>query len=170
MNTLIIVLRLLHIVGGVIWVGGAVAMAFFVAPSVGATAEAGQKFMGHLMTKTRFSTFMTIAALAAVLPGFALYWIDSAGFTLRAWMESGTGTTFAVGAVFALIGLYYGMKVPGIGRAMGQLAAEIKGAPTPEQMTHLSALRQKQMRVSIINVTTLLIATLCMSIARYLHF
>lgn len=170
MTTLVIVLRLIHIIGGVFWVGTALAMAFFVAPTVGATAEAGQKFMSHLLTQTRFTLTLIISGVSTVLAGFALYWINSAGLTLRGWMESGTGMAFGIGGVFALFGLHFGLKVPRIGAALRKLAAQIQGAPTPEQMSQIQALRNRQARVSTINLVCLIIATILMSIARYLHF
>ena len=39
---LIWLLRIIHILGGIFWVGGTLMMAFFIAPTVGATAEAGK--------------------------------------------------------------------------------------------------------------------------------
>ena len=42
MTYFIWLLRIIHIVGGVIWVGGTLTMAFFIAPAVGATADAGK--------------------------------------------------------------------------------------------------------------------------------
>ena len=41
MSYLIIFLRLVHILAGVFWVGTAFVMTFYIAPTVGATAEAG---------------------------------------------------------------------------------------------------------------------------------
>ena len=81
MNFLMIVLRLLHIISGVVWVGAGLIMFFFIGPTLGATAEAGQKFAQHLMTKTRFTAVITTSAILTVLAGFGMYWIDSDGFT-----------------------------------------------------------------------------------------
>ena len=79
-------LRIVHIVAGVIWVGGALIMAFFISPTIGATGEAGQKFVGHLMNHLKFSTRMMIASGLTILAGFILDWIDSDGFT-SPWMR-----------------------------------------------------------------------------------
>ena len=38
---LIWLLRIIHIVGGVLWVGGTLIMTFFIGPAVSATADAG---------------------------------------------------------------------------------------------------------------------------------
>ena len=111
-------LRIVHIVAGVFWVGGTLIMTFFLGPTVGATGEAGQKVVGHLMNNLKFSQRMSAASGLTILAGFILYWIDSDGFT-SAWMSSGAGTGFGIGAVFALIGMAFGIM---IGRTMKALA------------------------------------------------
>ena len=169
MNIVLIVLRLIHVLAGVFWVGGALAMNFFITPTIMATAEAGQKFMGHLMTQTKFSMMMTIAGLSAVLAGFALYWIDSNGFTSE-WMMAGPGIGFGIGAVFALVGFGAGIMIPRGGAAMAKLAAQFKGAPTPEQRAQMAALQKRQKMISAINAHSLLFAAMMMGISRYLRF
>ena len=169
MNFLMVVLRLLHIIGGVFWVGAGLVMFFFIGPTLGATAEAGQKFAQHLMTQTRFTALMTTSAILTVLAGAILYWIDSGGFT-SAWMHSGAGLGFGIGAFFGLIGLVFGMMVGNTNGALAKLGSQIQGKPTPEQMTQIGALRKRLSVVSPINAYALIIATLLMAIARYLRF
>ena len=190
MNFLMVTLRLLHIIGGVFWVGAGLAMFFFIGPTLGATAEAGQKFAQHLMTQTRFTAIMTASAILTVLAGFILYWIDSDGFS-SAWMLSGAGLGFGAGAFFGLIGLVFGLMVGntnGAGAffgliglvfglmvgntngALAKLGSQIQGKPTPEQMAQIGSLRKRLAVVSPINAYALIIATLLMAIARYLRF
>ena len=169
MDIVLIVLRLLHVLGGIFWVGGALAMTFFITPTIMATAEAGQKFMGHLLTQTKFSHMMTIAALSAIIAGAILYWIDSDGFTSD-WMMAGPGIGFGIGAVFALIGFGAGLMIPRNGAAMAKLAAQFKGAPTPGQQAQMAALQKRQRMISAINAHSLLVTAVLMGIARYLRF
>jgi uncharacterized membrane protein len=169
MNFVLLVLRLLHILGGIFWVGGALVMAFFITPTIMSTAEAGQKFMGHLLTQTKFSRMMTIAALSTILAGFILYWIDSAGFTSD-WMMAGPGVGFGIGAFFALIGFGAGLMIPRGGAAMAKLAAQFKGAPTPDQQAQMAALVKRQKMISAISAHSLLAAAILMAVARYLRF
>ena len=169
MNYLVIVLRLLHIISGVLWVGASLVMFFFVGPTLGATAEAGQKFAQHLMTKTRFTAVITSSAILTVLAGFSLYWIDSDGLS-SAWMHSGAGWGFGIGAFFALIGFIFGMMVGNTNGALAKLGMQIQGKPTPEQMTQIGALRKRLSMVSPLNAYSLLIAIFFMAISRYLHF
>jgi hypothetical protein len=169
MTYLIWVLRITHILGGVFWVGGALIMNFYIGPSVGATAEAGRAFVGHLMAKTNFSKLMMFAAFSAVLAGAALYWIDSSGLT-SPWMKSGAGTGFTIGAVFALVGLVCGLMVSKNSTAQAQLGAQIKGAPTPEQVQKLQAIQKQLAIVGPLNAYCLIIAVIFMATARYFTF
>lgn len=169
MNYLVIALRIIHIVAGIFWVGGTLIMAFFIAPTAGATADAGQKFVGHLMNNLKFSNRMAAAAGLTILAGLILYWIDSDGFS-SAWMTSGAGRGFGIGAGFALIGMVTGILVGRTAGAMAQLGAQIQGKPSPEQMTQLETLRKRQATYSNITAVLLILSVIFMAIARYLIF
>ena len=167
MNYLVIALRIIHIVAGIFWVGGVLMMTFFIGPTIGATAEAGQKFVGHLMNNLKFSNRMAAAGGLTILAGFILYWIDSDGFT-SAWMTSGAGRGFGIGAAFALIGFVFGILIGRTTKAMAQLGAQIQGRPSAEQMTQLNALRKQQTTYSNLSAVALILSVIFMAIARYL--
>jgi uncharacterized membrane protein len=162
-------LRIVHIVAGVFWVGGTLIMAFFISPTIGATGEAGQKFVGHLINNLKFSTRMSVASGLTILAGFILYWIDSDGFT-SPWMRSGAGTGFGIGAGFALLGLVFGILVGRVTKAMAKLGTQIQGKPSPEQMTQLGTFRKQQVTYSNLAAATLILSVIFMAIARYLVF
>ena len=169
MNYLVIALRIIHIVAGVFWVGGVLIMTFFISPTIGATAEAGQKFVGHLMNNLKFSNRMSAAAGITILAGFILYWIDSDGFT-SAWMNSGAGRGFGIGASFALAGLILGILLGRATKAMAQLGAQIQGKPSAGQMAEIQSLRKRQATYANLTAAALLLAVTFMAIARYLVF
>ena len=162
-------LRIVHILAGIFWVGGTLIMTFFVAPTMGATGEAGQKFVAHLVNHLKFSSRMAAAAGLTILAGFILYWIDSDGFT-SPWMSSGAGTGFGIGAGFALIGFVFGLLIARTTKAMAQLGAQIQGKPSSDQMTKLTALQKQQATYSNITAALLILATIFMAIARYFVF
>ncbi len=166
---LIWLFRIIHIVAGVFWVGGALMMTFFIAPAVGATGEAGQKFVGHLMGNLKFSARMSAAAGLTILAGVILYWNDSAGFT-SAWMNSGTGRSFGVGAGFAIIGFIFGILLGGTTKAMALLGAKMQGKPSSEQMAQMQALQKRQVAYSYLTSAALLLALIEMATARYSVF
>lgn len=162
-------LRIVHIIAGVFWVGGTLMMTFFIAPTIGATAEAGQKFIGHLMGNLRFSQRMSAAAGLTILAGFLLYWNDSSGFT-SSWMRSGAGIGFGIGAGFALVGFVFGVLIGRTTKAMAQLGAQFQGKPTDGQMAQMRTLLKKQSFYSMTASVTLVLALVFMSIARYFVF
>ena len=163
---LIWLLRIIHIVGGVIWVGGALIMAFFVGPAIGATGEAGQKFAGHLMNNLKFSNRISVAAGSAVLAGIILFSLDARAGT--SWLQSSFANGLSIGAGFAIVGLVFGILVGRNFKSMAQLGAQFQGKPTPEQMSRMQELQKQQVRYSMINVVALVLATVFMAIARYL--
>jgi len=169
MNYLILVLRVIHILGGIFWVGAALLMNFFVGPTLRATGDAGRQFAGHFMARTRFVMTMNISVIATVLAGFWLYGIDSNWFQ-SSWMSSGAGTGFTIGALFALAGLVTGFLNGGNNRRLAKLGAQIQGKPTAEQAAQLGAIMKQQGWVVPVNTVTLLIAALLMATARYFVF
>ncbi|MDH4188046.1 MAG: hypothetical protein OEV08_13725, partial [Nitrospira sp.] len=144
MSIWLLVLRLVHVVAGVIWGGGALVMEFFIGRSIAGTGEAGQKFTQYLMGKMQFHKFMTAMAVSTVVAGGLLYWHDSDGFA-SAWKFSGAGLGFGVGAVFGLIAFITGAIFGSSNAKLGQVSAQIQGKPTDEQLTQINAL-QKQIK------------------------
>jgi uncharacterized membrane protein len=163
---LIWLLRIIHIVAGVFWVGGTLAMTFFIGPTIGATGDAGQKFVGHLMNKLKFSNRMSAAAGLTVLAGLILYGLDArAG---AAWQRSGFAIGLNIGAGFAIIGFIFGILIGRTTNAMAQLGAQFQGKPTNEQMAQMQAIQKQQALYSNISAAALILAVTFMAVARYL--
>jgi hypothetical protein len=156
-------LRIIHIVAGVFWVGGTLIMTFFVGPTVGAIGEPGQKFIGHLMNNLKFSNRMAAASGLTILAGFILYFRGG-----TALFESRFGIGLGVGAIFALIGFVFGMMIGRNIKAMAQLGAQIQGKPSPAQLSQMQALQKRQATVSMISTWAVILATVFMAVARYL--
>ena len=163
---LIWLLRIIHIVAGVFWVGGTLIMTFFIGPTIGATGEAGQKFVGHLMNDLKFSNRMSAAAGSTILAGLSLFGLDArAGAN---WLRSGFATGLSIGAAFAVVGFISGLMIGRTTKEMAQLGAQMQGKPTPDQLTQMQAIRKRQATFSTISATTLVLAVIFMAIARYL--
>jgi len=169
MDYLMIVLRLIHIVAGVFWVGAGLMLFYYVTPAILQGGEAGQKIMGILMGQTRLTSILSAAAGSTVLAGFILYWIDSDGFT-SAWLGTGPGIGFGLGAVFGLLAFIFGMLVGRTNQAMAALGRSIQGQPTSEQASQLAALRSRSATLGPLNAWSLILAAALMAIARYLSF
>lgn len=169
MNIYLLVLRLVHIIAGIIWGGGALIMEFFVGRTVNDTGEIGQKFVQHLMGKLRFHNFMTTMAILTVLGGALLYWHDSNGFT-SAWMKSTTGIGFGIGAAFGLIAFIFGAIFGATTAQLGQVGAQVQGKPTDAQLAQIQALQKRIKTVSPIHIYGMILALIFMATARYFVF
>ena len=91
-----LILRLIHILAGVFWVGAIFLIAGFLLPTARATGREGGRFMQHLMLQRRLPIFLAIAMLLTVLSGFALYGrLVSA--THGAWAGTPPGIAYGVG-------------------------------------------------------------------------
>ena len=143
-------------------------MTFFIAPTIGATAEAGQKFVVHLMNNLKFSDRMSAAAGLTILAGLILFgWDARAG---AAWLRSGMGIGLSIGAAFALIGFAFGIMIGRTTNAMAQLGAQMQGKPSSDQLAQMQSIRKQQATYSNISATALILAVIFMAIARYLVF
>ena len=163
---LIWLLRIIHIVAGVFWVGGTLFMTFFVIPAMGATGEAGQKFVGHLMNNLKLNNRLSAAAGLTVLAGFILYGLDArAGAT---WLRSSFAIGLGIGAAFAIIGMIFGVMIGRTTKAMADLGAQMQGKPSPTQLTQMQSIQKQQATYSRISAISLILATVFMAVARYL--
>jgi uncharacterized membrane protein len=163
---LIWLLRIIHIVAGVFWVGGSIVMTFFVGPTIGAIGEPGQKFMSHLVNNLKFSNRMAAASGLTILAGLILYGLDARAGS--AWLRSSFAIGLGIGAVFALIGFVSGMLIGRTIKAMAQLGAQMQGKPSPNQLTQMQVLQKRQATVSMISTWSIILATVFMAVARYL--
>jgi len=169
MDILVVVLRIVHVMGAIFWGGAALMMEFFISPSIAATAEGGQEFARHLINKAHIHIFMMVNAMATILAGLILYWRDSDGFT-SAWMKSGTGIGFTIGAVFGIIAFISGAIFGRSNAQLGQIGAQIQGKLSSEQLAQLQAIQTRLKNISPIHKTSVLLAMLFMAAARYLVF
>lgn len=167
---LILLLRIVHIVAGVCWVGGAIVHTIFVEPSAKATAPESRKFMQYLMTRRQYGAFMGISSLLTVLAGGLLYWRSSGGFQWQ-WIQSGPGLMFTVGAmvgvaVYLLGTLLIAPRANRLG-ALGQQIGAAGGPPTPAQLAELHKLDRQMSLIGRVDFVLLAIAMFTMSTARY---
>ncbi|HLF74431.1 MAG TPA: hypothetical protein VI524_08805 [Anaerolineales bacterium] len=125
MNILLIILRIVHIVAGILWAGGAAAYYLFLEPTAKATAPESQKFMDYLMARKRFSIFLNAMSLLTILAGGALYYrIASVNWE---WIATGTGIGFTIGALAGISAVAaWNLLVPPPVEKLGKLAGVIQ--------------------------------------------
>lgn len=171
MSAEVIVLRLIHIVGGMFWVGGTMFMTFFLAPVLGGMGPGAGPVIGGL-TKRRLPTWLAAAAGLTVLSGLRLIMIMSSGFKSE-YFQSAVGQTFSIAAGIALLAFIIGMAVtrPAMTRA-GALGQQLHG--TTDEATRvrlaaeLDAARRRGTTGGMIVMTLLLLAVAGMAVARYM--
>ena len=168
MNNWIIVLRLIHVIGGVFWVGTSLLFDFFIIPSIRANDQSGQKFLGHVIN-THIGEAHGISAILTALAGAGLYWIDSQGFA-SAWTRSAAGLGFGIGAIFGFFGVITGVLGALPLRTLAETAARIQESPTPEQMEKIQVAQKRLFVISRIDSAVLILALIFMATARYWRF
>ena len=169
MNWLTIVLRLVHVVGGVLWVGFAVFAAFFLFPSIAETGPDGGKVMAALQRRGLLTAF-PVLALLTVLSGLWLY--GRAARTAAGFGASHMGMTLGFGGLCALIALFLGLLVitPSMKRALATAQQAAKAATDDERRALLAVSAQRRARAALGTrlATSLLILSACaMAIGRY---
>ena len=170
MSWLTLLLRVLHIGGGVFWAGGTFFFAALIEPTASAAGPEGGRFVQRLMGG-RFVRTMATAGALAVVAGIWLFSIDSGGFQ-PAFMKSRVGVMLSIGGLCGLLAAFVGFGVQGrnAGR-MKALTTAIQGqagGPTPAQVTQLEAIRGKLRSGGRLAALLLAITVVCMAMARYL--
>jgi uncharacterized membrane protein len=171
MVTLLTVLRVVHIVGGVFWAGSSFVMAGFIEPTVHAAGDDGRRFMQQFSARSRFSPAVAAAAGATVLSGLWLMWIFYTQLG-EVFFQTSRGLSLTLGMLFSLVAFVLGMVM--INRPLRQLAkmgaaAAGSGAPpTPEQGAQMGKLAGTARLGGRLVAVLLLFAVAFMAAGRYL--
>jgi uncharacterized membrane protein len=170
MHAEFLVLRLVHIISGVFWIGGGLYTFFFLGPALASTPTVMGQVMAALQKRGVF-TAQQIAAGLVLLSGIRLLMIDSAGFS-GSYFATGTGRTFAIAGVFAVIAAVFnfGVARPTMERAVRVGAALTAAADAGEKARltqELDRLRKRGAFAGMLAVTFGILAASGMAVARY---
>jgi uncharacterized membrane protein len=168
MDIYMIILRLIHILSGIFWVGTAFFFVLFFEPTIKAAGTAGGTVMGQL-TLTRFPMVMASSSILTVAAGFLMYLIDSGGFQIN-WISTPSGVAITIGSVAGILAFLLGLTVqmPTSARMAG-LQKEIQaagGPPTRSQMEEIHVLLDRISDASRWGAVLMVITVLGMAIAR----
>ena len=170
MRAELLVLRFVHIISGIVWVGSGVFTAFFLVPALAANRPLMPQVMEALQRRRVFVIIPTVGLLT-ILSGVWLLWIDSAGFA-DSYMQTGMGRTFSLGGTAAIIALLLQFFVSRpAGLKLGAIAGQLATSPPDAERERLSAeaerLRRRNAMGTLGAVIFGLLAASAMAIARY---
>jgi uncharacterized membrane protein len=165
-----ILVRLVHVLTSVVWVGAAILIARHLMPAVRAAGPGGVAVMKQLTVVQRLPFKLALAAILAIASGGYLLWIDSTGFS-PSWLKTGPGITYCFGSIAAFLAaaIGFGINVPTANR-MGALAAVVNARPsgvTAEEGKTLEQLASRVAQGTRAVAWLLIVATVAMAIARY---
>jgi uncharacterized membrane protein len=174
MNSLMALLRLVHILAGIFWVGATIFLAAFLLPAARTVGPSAGQLISQIMVGRRLQLWINISMTLAILAGFALYGIDSrvsgGGFG-----RSAMGMTLGVGALLAIAAAgVAGARGQPAARKLGVIAQRMQeasrgGAPPPgELVAEAEPLQRKLASALTLTSWLLVLSATTMAIARYL--
>ena len=165
----LIVLRLIHVVGGIFWVGAGLFNFIYLMPALAAAGPAAGPIMGVMERRKLFVVLPTVAVLT-ILSGLRLLWLTS-GFT-PAYFESGPGMTFSAAGGAAILAFLIGItlampaqkRMATLGPAIASATDDAARSAAQAEMARLQA---RTATVGKVVTLLLVIAAIGMAIARY---
>ena len=170
MTAELIVLRLVHVLGGVFWAGSAIFSWLFLTPALAGVGPAAGQVMGALQRRGLF-TALPVVALLTIGSGLRLMWIGSGGFA-AAYFASGPGLTLALAGAAAIVAFLLSLLVtrPASVRAAalgGAIAAATDDAERARLVARLDAARRTATVAGVAGGVLLTLAVVGMGVARY---
>jgi uncharacterized membrane protein len=171
MDVYMVVLRIVHIVAGIFWVGSALVIFLFLQPAAGEVGAASAPLMMNLSQKRRLPDIVLGAAGLTVLAGLLMYWRVSNGFDAD-WIGSPFGVGITIGSLCAIAAVVLGAAIVrpsmhAIAEIGGQAAA-IGAPPSSEQAARMQALQARVRATGGVILPLLVLAVIAMASARYL--
>ena len=162
-SIVLFLLRAIHVVGGVLWVGGVVVVAFFLLPATQSLGPAAQPVMQFIMGRRKLPVYFMVLGILTTLAGLVLMW-RNISLTDGLWARSPMGMGISAGAAAAILALIVGM-------AISAPTAKKLGPPTPGAAPltdeQRGALMKRLALGGRITLVLLSISALFMATARY---
>lgn len=171
MKAELLTLRLVHILGGIFWVGSLMYSSFFLVPVVRSSpGVAGQVMAG--LQRRRLFLVLPIVALLTIASGTRLLMITSTGFS-DAYLSTVPGRTYSAGAVAAIVAFLLSMFVSRpafvhVGRLSASLATTTDEGGRQRITAEIQRLDRRSTVANGIVLVLLLFTVVSMATARYL--
>ena len=168
---LLVLLRLIHVVGGALWVGMAIYTTVFLMPSIQDAGPDGGKVAAALQRRG-ILTLLPVLALLTILSGVWLYWRLSGGLD-GGFIRSGVGLGFGIGGLASIAAYVLGIAImrPSMMRAaklVGEMGPHMADGERKALMEEAGRYRARGARAGQIVAVLLMVAIAGMAVARYL--
>ncbi len=168
--TELVILRLIHVLGGIFWVGSAVFTTLFLAPALASAGPTAGQVM-QALRRRHLMTALPLAALLTIASGGRLMWITSGGFA-PAYFSTAHGSAYALAGAATIVAFLCAMFVarPTAIRC-ASLGQQIAATPEPDRAAlrvQLAALTRRNVVASAVTIALLLFGSAGMAVARYL--
>ena len=164
----IIALRLIHVLGGIFWVGSVLFTTFFLLPVLAQAGQAAGPVMAGLRQR-RLLTVLPLVALLTIGSGLRLLWLTSAGLT-AAYFTTPGGQAYALSGLAAIVALLVGFFVtrPATAR-LAALTPRPADGPADSQgaVVEIASLRRRVGLSSAVVTFLVTAAAAGMAVARY---
>jgi hypothetical protein len=169
MDIVLVLLRLLHIVSGVAWVGLGVVTVFYIVPASVTAGESGLRFMKTLLTRTPYPRAFGMVAGLTMLAGILLYLVGNSAshFSQTGNMVLGIGALAGIAAGIHG-GSATGRATSALGEALVKHVPDGAQAIPAEALATLNELSAKLQSHSRVSMALMIIALIGMGSARYL--
>ena len=172
MTAEILVLRLVHILGGIFWLGSGLFTALFLVPALARVGPAGAGPVMGALQQRRLFTVLPIVAIATILSGVRLLHIASSGFA-PAYFGTGTGRTLLWSGIAAILAFLLSLIVarPAMVRAtaLATSMATLSDAERGTRAAEVERLRRRGANATALAMLLLVAAASGMAVARYLN-
>jgi uncharacterized membrane protein len=158
-QTMMLALRIVHIVFGLFWAGTAIALAAFVIPAARANGATGGCVLREIMQQRRLSASLAVAAALTILSGATMYWRIATDMH-DAWVRSRPGLVLGFGGLTALIAFVLGAVVA------APTARKLEALAHDAPRSILDPLQSRLARAARAIAVLLVITATCLAIAR----
>ena len=167
MDVLVIGLRVVHIVGGVLWVGGAALFFLYIEPTINKLGPDAENFVDEMINRRKLPLYFVSISTLTVIAGVVLYWRNFGGIN-----SSPFGLALGLGGLSAIAAWVGGkLLIPRALASLSSIAAEMKaggGPPSSEVLGRMHATQERLRLVGAVDLILLAVAVVAMAIARYL--
>lgn len=168
MDVLLVVLRLLHIIAAVVWLGLGLATTFYLAPTAIKAGASGMRYLKALFANTNYGSIFAAAAGTTVLMGILMYLF---GNSMSHFTTTGN-IVLGIGALSGLAAMIHGGAVTGRSTtALSNSLKEIPDGDAPISADSLQVLQANATNLlshSRVSLILMVVALIGMGSARYL--